>query len=348
MNKTSVLVVDDSAFMRKLIAGFLNESGTCYAAGTARNGEDALEKVKALNPDVVTLDIEMPGMDGLQTLKRIMEGTPKPVIMFSGMTQRGADLTIQSLQMGAVDFIPKPSGAISLDLHKVKDDLIRKVEMAGQLKMKSITVNERNRPFNERKTSRLNSSMKVICIGTSTGGPRALQQVLPKLPADLNAPVFVVQHMPEGFTASLAARLDTLSHLTVKEAEDGELVKKATAYIAPGGTHMKVEESKSGLMIRLSKESLNTAHRPSVDVLFESLSLIKNVHKIAVIMTGMGSDGSEGLKKLKQSGSLHAISESEKTSVVFGMPKMAVETNAVDAVEHLEDIADAILKSVQS
>jgi two-component system chemotaxis response regulator CheB len=349
MSKITVLVVDDSAFMRKLITDFLEESGFIDVVATARNGQDALSKIGQFNPDIITLDIEMPGLNGLQTLKRIMEEFPRPVIMLSSTTQEGADHTIQSLELGAIDFIAKPSGAISLDLHKVKQELLQKVQVASHSRVRKIinanidTIKHKKKPITETKRYR----QHIVCMGTSTGGPRALQQVLPKLPEDLEAPVFIVQHMPEGFTASLAARLHSLSAVNVKEAEDGELALNGTAYIAPGGFHMKIEKAKYGLIIKLNKEYPRNSHRPSVDTMFESISRLENIHKVAVIMTGMGADGTEGLKKLKQSGDLHAISESEKTSIVFGMPKMAYQTKAIDAVEDVQDIAASILKFIR-
>jgi two-component system chemotaxis response regulator CheB len=345
MSKITVLVVDDSAFMRKLITDFLEESGFIEVVATARNGQDALSKIGQFNPDIITLDIEMPGLNGLQTLKRIMEEFPRPVIMLSSTTQEGADHTIQSLQLGAIDFIAKPSGAISLDLHKMKQELLQKVQVASHSRVRKIinanidTIKHKKKPITETKRYR----QHIVCMGTSTGGPRALQQVLPKLPKDLEAPVFIVQHMPEGFTASLAARLHSLSAVNVKEAEDGELALNGTAYIAPGGFHMKIEKAKNGLIIKLNKEYPRNSHRPSVDTMFESISRLENIH----IMTGMGADGTEGLKKLKQSGDLHAISESEKTSIVFGMPKMAYQTKAIDAVEDVQDIAASILKFIR-
>lgn len=349
MSKITVLVVDDSAFMRKLITDFLQESGQIEVVATARNGADALSKIRQFNPDVVTLDIEMPVIDGLQTLKMIMAECPRPVIMLSSTTKEGADNTILSLQLGAIDFISKPSGAISLDLHKIKEELIQKIHIASKLDEKKF-ITEITKPIHVNKEifrEKKEYLQHLICIGTSTGGPRALQQVLPKLPQSLEAPIFVVQHMPEGFTQSLAARLDALSEISVKEAEDGETAKNGTAYIAPGGYHLKVVKSLNRLVMTLDKEEQRKGHRPSVDTMFDSISKLKDIHKVAVIMTGMGADGTEGLKKLKQSGDLHAIAESEKTSIVYGMPKMAIQSNAIDVVEDVQNIAAAILKFIR-
>ncbi|WP_078434332.1 protein-glutamate methylesterase/protein-glutamine glutaminase [Metabacillus halosaccharovorans] len=354
MRKTSVLVVDDSAFMRKLISDFLSEHEQIQVVGTARNGADALTKIEELNPDVVTLDVEMPIMNGLEALKIIMKKCPRPVIMLSSTTKDGAENTILSLQYGALDFIPKPSGSISLDLHKVKEELKNKVILAKSANLKKLNNQLLQKTTSYSKIDSKNSQSPVsfdndrlgksiVCIGTSTGGPRALQHVLTKLPSDLNAPIFIVQHMPQGFTQSLANRLHTISSIDVKEAVNGEVVKKGTAYIAPGGSHMKIVKSGSALTIKIDQSDIRNGHRPSVDVMFESVSELNNYRKIAVIMTGMGSDGSEGLKKMKSKGVVKAISESEETSVVYGMPKSAVATNLVDRVANVEEIAEVIL-----
>ncbi|MGM0873687.1 MAG: protein-glutamate methylesterase/protein-glutamine glutaminase [Bacillota bacterium] len=361
MGKIRVLVVDDSAFMRKLIKDFLSEDEKIEVIGTARDGQDAVRKVELLNPDVVTMDIEMPIMNGLEALKVIMDQFSRPVIMLSSTTKESAENTIKSLQYGAFDFIPKPSGAISLDLYKVKEELKQKVTLAKtanvrkmpkevmekncplKLECSKIDSNRDKRPMSIDKNS---LNQKLVCIGTSTGGPRALQHVLPKLPADIDAPIFIVQHMPPGFTQSLANRLNSISTITVKEAVNGELVQKGIAYIAPGGSHLKVIKSRTALTIKIDNSDIRNGHRPSVDVMFESISKIQDYRKIAVIMTGMGSDGTEGLKKLKLTGVVKAISESEQTSVVYGMPKSALSTNLVDKVEHVEDIADSIMDFV--
>ncbi|EDL63964.1 protein-glutamate methylesterase/protein-glutamine glutaminase [Bacillus sp. SG-1] len=357
MKQTKVLVVDDSAFMRKLITDFLSSSEHLEVVATARNGKDALEKIEKFKPDVVTLDVEMPVMNGIEALKAIMEKSPLPVIMLSSTTKEGAENTILAMNYGAIDFIAKPSGAISLDLHKVKEELVAKVLNAGRVSIRQIKKANEIKPQifytdngnRSQKGSSLVSwnrvSKKIICIGTSTGGPRALQQVVTALPSEIQAPILIVQHMPPGFTKSLANRLNTLSDIAVKEAEDGELLKKGTAYIAPGGFHLKVEEKRGDLFVVLDEHELPRAgHRPAVDVMFESVSQLKNYDKIAVIMTGMGSDGSKGLVKLKGSGKVKAIAESEESCIVFGMPKAAISTNLVDEIQSIENIAGCIMK----
>ena len=353
-----VLVVDDSAFMRKLIGDFLTASNQLEVIGIARNGEDAITKIKKLRPDVVTLDVEMPKVNGIEALKRIMEECPVPVVMLSSTTRAGAEETVTAMELGAVDFIAKPSGTISLDLHKVQDEIVEKVVAASKVNVTKLTKSYRTKSEQQASDSPSEvidptmitdipwgvNSPRMILIGTSTGGPRALGRVLTKFPCHLDAPIVVVQHMPPGFTKSLANRLDGQSAINVKEAEHGEILRKGTAYIAPGGFHTKVVESGKHLSIQLTKdEAPRNGHRPSVDILFESASLIRNYGKIAVIMTGMGSDGSEGLVKLKERGNVKAIAESKETCIVFGMPKSAIATKLVDRVEHIEDISRSIM-----
>jgi two-component system, chemotaxis family, protein-glutamate methylesterase/glutaminase len=352
MDKVKVLVVDDSAFMRKMIVDFLSENTHIEVVGTARNGKEALEKILQSHPDVVTMDVEMPIMNGLEALKQIMQEHPLPVVMVSSTTTEGAENTITAMQYGAVDFVAKPSGSISLDLYKVKEELTSKVLLASRANVRIISRNSKSgkiavnhwiKPFSHQAPQR----KKVIGIGTSTGGPRALQLVLTKFPENFPAPIVIVQHMPKGFTKSLAQRLDALSSITVKEAEDGETLQNGTAYIAPGGYHLLVHEAKGMLTARLEQSPPRNGHRPSVDVLFESLSTVTDYEKIAVIMTGMGSDGTAGLKKLKENAATKVIAEAQETAVVFGMPKAAIQANVVDDIVPLEEIAGAIIKYVE-
>lgn len=355
MNKAKVLVVDDSAFMRKLISDFLSENPRLHVVGTARDGQEALQKIEQLKPDVVTLDVEMPVMNGLETLKHIMQKQPLPVVMISSTTKEGAENTILALQYGAVDFIAKPSGAISLDLYKIKDKMIEKVLLASEANLRTVKAKQKMSMLSQKQYRKIEVSerqnvsgkKKIIAIGTSTGGPRALQHVLTKFPATIDAPIFIVQHMPKGFTKSLATRLDSLSSIHVKEAEDGEIVQKGTAYIAPGGKHLYVKRVGTSLAIHLDEAAPRNGHRPSVDVMLESLSALTNYEKVAVIMTGMGSDGTAGLKQLKASGKTFVIAESAESSVVFGMPKSAIAANVVDEIIHVDDIAEAVMKHVQ-
>ncbi|WP_335870735.1 protein-glutamate methylesterase/protein-glutamine glutaminase [Bacillus sp. 2205SS5-2] len=359
--RKKVLIVDDSAFMRKLIHDFISEHPLLEPVGFARNGMDAIEKIKLLQPDVVSMDVEMPILNGIDALKQIMKECPVPVIMLSSTTTTGTENTVLAMSHGAVDFIAKPSGTISLDLYKVKEEIVAKLVEASKIQISKLHANHSSllpkkilnqnvstdrKVYNKLKpTTRQSKTQKIICIGTSTGGPRALQQVLTSLPKGIPAPIVVVQHMPAGFTRSLAQRLDSLSQIEIKEAEDGEVLQQGIAYIAPGGYHLKVRKMESRLAVSLDKiEAQRNGHRPSVDVMFESISEIRNFDKIAVIMTGMGSDGAQGLIKLKRSGSVKAIAESQATSIVYGMPKAAVSTNMIDDIEPLNHIADAIMK----
>lgn len=355
MNKVKVLVVDDSAFMRKLISDFLSEHPRLHVVGTARDGQEALQKIEQLNPDVVTLDVEMPVMNGLETLKHIMQKKPLPVVMISSTTTEGAENTILALQYGAVDFIAKPSGTISLDLYKIRDKMIEKVLLASEANLRTVKIKQKMSMLPQKQYSKIGVSernnaigkKKIIAIGTSTGGPRALQHVLTKFPATIDAPILIVQHMPKGFTKSLATRLDSLCNIRVKEAEDGEVIQKGTAYIAPGGNHLYVKRVGTSLAIHLDEAAPRNGHRPSVDVMFESLSALTDYEKVAVIMTGMGSDGTAGLKQLKASGNTFVVAESAESSVVFGMPKSAIAANVVDEIVHVDDIAEAVMRHVQ-
>lgn len=373
MKKINVLVVDDSAFMRKMIGNILTSDEGIHVIGTAKTGKEAIEKVKQLKPDVVTLDIEMPVMNGLDALKVIMKECPVPVIMLSSLTQEGATSSFIALDNGAVDFVPKPSGSISLNIETVSEQIINKVKIAVTVNLRklhfptaakkilirkehntSVVVEENKVPIvNEKKAPIVRSinsnslsklSERIVCIGTSTGGPRALQEVLTKIPDGFQPPIFIVQHMPAGFTKSLAMRLDKLSAIHVKEAENGEKVENATAYIAPGGFHLKVIQKNNELFIELSEEPPKNGHRPSVDVMFESISRLMNYKITSAILTGMGADGAKGMKLIKQYCKGTTIAESEETSVVFGMPKAAVLLNIVDEVVPIQQVADTIMK----
>ncbi|OMC88795.1 chemotaxis response regulator protein-glutamate methylesterase [Viridibacillus sp. FSL H7-0596] len=371
-----LLIVDDSAFMRKLISDFFTDNTKIQVIGTARNGNDALRKIKSLKPDVVTMDVEMPEMNGLEALKRIMAESPVSVVMLSSTTERGADSTLEAMANGAVDFIAKPSGTISLDLHKIKNDLVYKVEHAANVQVSKLRQTivqsnttkltgelsgsgllSRNVPRVQQQIRMAETAAtqvkkewsahtkKLILIGTSTGGPRALQEVITKIPATIKAPILIVQHMPAGFTKSLSNRLDQLADITVKEAENGDILQNGVAYIAPGGYHMKLRKIGMSYGITLdAQEPPRGGHRPSVDVLFEDTCQFHEIDKIAVIMTGMGADGTKGLIQLKNTGKVIAITESANTCIVYGMPKAAFETGLVDEVADVDDIADTIMK----
>jgi two-component system chemotaxis response regulator CheB len=331
--KIKVLVVDDSIVMRRIISDMLSKDGEIEVVGTARNGAEALEMVRRLNPDVVTMDIEMPVMDGLTALQHIMAESPRAVVMLSSMDKRQADITFKSLDLGAVDFIPKTGGSLSLDLEKESEGIISKVKAAAKAR-----IIPRRAPGSVQPTSMTTLSGDwIVLIGSSTGGPKALPEVLSRLPANLPAAVLVVQHMPEGFTRSFAERLNWVSALEVKEAEEGEEIKKGKVYIAQGNKHLTLK----GNRLHLDDGPKVNFVRPAVDVLMRSVAPHYGPRTVGVVLTGMGSDGAAGMQLIKQMGG-KTIVQSEETCVVYGMPKAVVELNAADRIVPLEDIAQAI------
>ncbi|NOU93413.1 chemotaxis-specific protein-glutamate methyltransferase CheB [Paenibacillus sp. LMG 31456] len=365
MQPYGVLVVDDSVFMRKIITDLISEDPQFQVVATAKNGKEALELVKKLKPNVVTMDIEMPEMNGLDALKAIMSELPTPVVMLSSLTQDGARETITALERGAVDFIGKPSGSISLDLHKVKTALLEKLHIAVKTNVNKFQLNPLvSKPsprlavatetvvqsITEKQQQQLKPSSHVsqlVAIGTSTGGPRALHQVISQIPGHTPAPIVIVQHMPPNFTKSLAQRLDSVSELNVLEAENGMILQNGTAYIAPGGYHMTIARNGPGAYkIHLNLEDPRAGHRPSVDILFESLLPLKELKRHIVLMTGMGADGAKGMLALKQAGATTTIAESEETCIVYGMPRAAVELNCVMHVLPQQEIARKISQAV--
>ncbi len=357
-NLIKVLVVDDSAFMRKVISDILNSDEKIKVVGTAKNGAEAIEKVCGLNPDIITLDVEMPVMDGLTCLEKLTEICDIPVLMLSSLTHEGSAATIKALERGAIDFVAKPTNIFNMASNEKKVELIGKVKFIANLryKVKKSKAEEEGRET-IKKSSRLAKSdkksqkeeevKKIVAIGVSTGGPKALREVIPLLPADFPAAVLVVQHMLPGFTKSLAERLDSISEIEVKEAEDGEIIRAGYVYIAPGDYHMRVKFDEDGkLGIKLSDEVPVGGHRPSIDIMMESLSDTRLSNITAVIMTGMGGDGSEGVKKIKNINNGYIIAQDEKSCIVFGMPKVAIDTGVVDTVVSLDGIAKEIRRIV--
>ncbi|MEC5422673.1 chemotaxis response regulator protein-glutamate methylesterase [Virgibacillus sp. C22-A2] len=344
MQPIRVIVIDDSAFMRKVISDILESDNRIEVIATARNGEDGLKKIKNLHPDVVTLDVHMPIKDGLTALREIMRDNPVPVIMLSSVTEEGAAKTVEAISNGAVDFIMKPSGSISLNIATIKDEIIDKVIIASKVILTETAeiVSIHKTALKQTASNLYNKT--IIVVGTSTGGPRALQRLLTDLPSNLLAPILIVQHMPPGFTKSLADRLNSLSNVYVKEAVQGEIIKDNTAYIAPGNYHMKAKRVGTGLAIELTKEDLLNGHRPAVDMLFESAATIQKVNKIAVILTGMGSDGAKGIKRMKEldPGTV-VIAEAEESAIVYGMPKAAVNTNCVNHVVPINNVGKMVI-----
>jgi two-component system chemotaxis response regulator CheB len=361
-----ILVVDDSVFMRKIISDLISEHPDFQVVGTAKNGKEAVEQVKLLKPHAITLDIEMPVLNGLDALQQIMAEQPTPTVMLSSLTQEGATETIRALELGAFDFICKPSGSVSLDLYKVKKLLHETLLFAVKSKHKFPSPNAPQRavpkkaakplsgikqPLNIPAVSQESTTQfkHLVAIGTSTGGPRALHQVIAQIPAGFPAPIVIVQHMPPNFTKSLAQRLNDISQIKVVEAQDGEILHTATAYIAPGGYHMTIHrDGVKNYKIRLSKGEPRMGHRPSVDEMFESLLDLKDIQKHIALMTGMGSDGAKSMLALRESGVPTTIAEAEESCVVYGMPRAAVELKAAMHVIVQQDIAAMLVKAVLS
>jgi len=357
LNSIKVLVVDDSAFMRKIIREILEEDSSIHVVGTARNGQDALAKIEELDPDIVTMDIEMPQMDGITALKLIMRETPRAVIMLSSLTEEGAEVTIRALQLGAVDFITKPTNASSYNLGVIKKELAVKVKGAASAILRNLRVIKPQVPekiepkielpaLNKRKKLGFRLG-RAVAIGVSTGGPKTLLDIIPRLPADFPATIFITQHMPAGFTKSLAERMDSLSKIRVEEARDTEIAEQGTAYLAPGDFHMTVSPAvlAKGVMVKVDEKPLNTLHRPSVDVMMSSVAATYGAKSVGVILTGMGQDGTKGMSLIKGQGG-KTLAEDESSCIVFGMPKMAIESGCIDKVVSSRRMAAAIMEAV--
>ncbi len=344
-----VLVVDDSSLVRKIVTDILEKDPAIKVVGTANNGKTAIFRNQELNPDVITMDIEMPILDGLAALRQIMATKPKPVIMMSVLTQHGADATFKALELGAVDFIPKPSTLMSMSVEEIGDLLIKKVKSVykSKLNINKIESEKNNSVYlkSDIKPILKTVSDKIVAIGTSTGGPSALINVFKKFPEKFPSPVLVVQHMPEGFTAAFSKRLNDSSNLEVKEAEDGDEVFPGHGYVAPGHSHMNLVKIGDKYKLRVFKSEKVSGHMPSIDVLFNSIAEFAGNRSVGVIMTGMGKDGSEGLLKIKERGG-YTIAQNEETSVVYGMNRVAVDIGAVDEIVSLSDITDKIVKHI--
>lgn len=355
--KIKAVVVDDSAFMRKSLSIMLESSGEIEVVATARDGIEGVEMVKTKFPDIVTMDIEMPRMDGLTALQKIMKEHPTPVLMVSSLTTEGAKDTLKALEYGAVDFIPKELSYVNVNIIKIKEDLVAKVKAIVSQKSLSLRLQRIQNLSSNKHTSaaapKQNYSGRTIpqigyhaiALGVSTGGPMSLQKVIPQLSKKLSIPMFIVQHMPPKFTKSLAERLNGLSEVEVKEAEDREIVRGGVVYIAPGGFHMTVEKMGNGpSMISISSTPSDTLHRPSVDVMLNSVIKVYGKYALGVIMTGMGRDGADAIKELKIKGG-YSIVQDEDSCVVYGMPKAVVDAGYADLVLPLDNIANAINKA---
>lgn len=344
-----VLVVDDSSLVRKIVTDILEKDPSIKVIGTANNGKTAIFRNHELDPDVITMDIEMPILDGLAALKQIMSTNPKPVIMMSVLTQHGANATFKALELGAVDFIPKPSTLMSMTVEEIGDQLVKKVKSVYNSNFNINRFDEEIGKSELLKTAGeqpvKETSDKIVAIGTSTGGPSALLTVFRQFPEKFPSPVLVVQHMPEGFTTAFSQRLNDNSNLQVKEAADGDDALPGHGYIAPGHSHMNIVKTGDRFKIRVFKGNKVSGHMPSIDVLFNSVAEFAGGKSIGVIMTGMGRDGSEGLLKIREKGGF-TIAQNEETSVVYGMNRVAVEIGAVKEVVSLVEITDKIVKHI--
>lgn len=371
MDKIRAIVVDDSAFMRKAISDMIESESNFEVVAKFRDGRELVEKIDEFNPDIITLDVHMRDLDGLSTLKELKRlGKSYPIIMLSSATTEGSELTLECLDNGAISFITKPSGSISLDIDKVKENLINQIKgivgSRSKTKRKDISSDirerhntlqvsskqeeiSRNNAVTEVHTVRTenlipkNKKINAVVIGASTGGPKALQKVLTNLPKNLGVPVFVVQHMPEGFTKVFSERLNKVCEMNVVEAADGMKINNDTIYIAKGGSHMTIGNMNT---IYLNQQPSIWGVRPAVDKLFDSAVNVYGANLLSVILTGMGRDGADGTKKVKDNGGI-TISEDKSTCTIYGMPKAAFETGKVDLVLPLDQVCDNIIKIVK-
>jgi len=333
-----VLVIDDSAFVRRAVERMLIAAEDIEVVGTAADGEEGLRKARELRPDVVTLDIKMPRLGGLETLERLMQEQPLPVLLMSTLTQEGAEVTLRGLELGAMDFVDK-SSVQPMSMLSLADELVAKIRAMGGARV-------RVRPQPPRPQAEAGAERaELVVIAASTGGPTALQQVLSGLPAGFPAAVFVVQHIPRGFTKSLAERLDARSAIPVREAHDGDTVVPGGVLIAPAGIHSRLVRRGADVAVALDEEPRDALHRPSADVLMVSAAEVYGARVIGVVLTGMGSDGTEGLRAIQASGG-RTLAESEDTCVIYGMPKAALEAGVVERAAPLDRMAGEILAAV--
>lgn len=349
-----VLIVDDSIFMRNMLERVVKSNPQMQVVGKAENGEQAVELVKSLKPDVVTLDIEMPIMNGLQALEKIMNECSTAVIMVSTLTKESADETIKALSLGAVDFIPKSLESSQDNIFKKSELIQEKIIAAAKSKVngKVSRFTKTEEKIAEEKVimpkmtgylkrASYKNTPQILVIGSSTGGPKALDEVISNLSPNFKLPVVVAQHMPEGFTQALADRMNRMYHLNIKEAEDAEVLKPGNVYIAPGGKHLRVSKRLTGLVAEISEDKGESVFKPSVNVLAESVNKALGGDSIAIMLTGMGSDGAKGFKSLKDSGA-YIITQDEETCTVYGMPKSVVDLNASDEQLPVNEISNVV------
>ena len=335
-----VLVVDDSALMRKLIPKILERDNSIEVVGTAMDGHFGLKKIADLNPQVITLDLEMPGLNGIDTLKEIMRRWQLPVIVVSSHSTAGAAITLKALGLGAFDFVAKPAD-VSARMPEIAQELISKIKAAAS--SKAVRTQFLPEPVPAAKTQKQAGAAptRIVAIGVSTGGPNALQFLLSHLPAEFPGSILIVQHMPDGFTEMFAKRLDETCTIRVKEAQSGDLLVAGRVLVCPGNRHLKVKKLPLGNVAVLAEEPRVNGHRPSVDVLFRSVAEEFGPQAVAVIMTGMGEDGASGMGAIRAAGGT-TIAQSEESCVVFGMPKAAIDRGYVTRVVHLEDLANTL------
>ena len=352
-----VLVVDDSGFFRRRVKEILEEDPMLTVVGDAANGKEAIEQAAKLKPDVITMDIEMPVMDGIKATKEIMASNPIPVVMFSSLTTEGAKATLEALEAGALDFLPKRFEDISQDREEAKKLLCQRVRTIGQRKStlkkilpkaipseikKTVTTTPTKRPSVNISKS---GGIDLVAIGTSTGGPLALQNVLIDLPENFPKPIIMIQHMPATFTPAFAKRLDQLCKITVKEAEDGDQLKPGVALLAPGGKQMLIDGRSGNAVVKVIESEPSLTYKPSVDITFRSANKIFPAKTLAIVLTGMGADGREGARMLKTQGSEVWVQD-EDSCVVYGMPAAIVEAGLADKVLDINDFSKAIIKRI--
>jgi len=354
-SRISVLVVDDSAFMRTALARMISSDPELQVLGTACDGSEALERVATLDPDVVTLDVEMPGLGGLETLRRVMSESPRPVIIVSSTSVKNAAFTFQALEAGAYDYIPKQLSSQSLDISHIRTELISKIKAAAQSPRSRAALRVPRKPPQavtalEDATFPVTAESvrpAIVAIGISTGGPKALEEILPLFPQDLPVPILIVQHMPPGFIAPFAQRLNGLCTVQVRQATHGEIVYPGVIYLAPSGIHMTVERSTaSRTAICLTSHPINCPHIPSADVLMQSVAATFQSLAMGVIMTGMGSDGALGMKAIRRAGGL-TVGQDEATCAVYGMPRVCADLGVLQRVMPLSEIPRYIVHATR-
>ena len=354
MAKIKVVVVDDSALVRSLLTEIINRQPDMVCIGAAADPLVAREMIRELNPDVITLDVEMPRMDGLEFLSRLMRLRPMPVVMVSTLTEQGAEITLRALEMGAVDFVAKPRIGVSSGLQELAGDIVDKIRVAAGAHVRRLpsapatptTSAASSTPPLPRAVLPRVSTEKIICIGASTGGTEAIREVLMPLPADSPA-IVITQHMPPGFTTSFAHRLDTLCRIRVQEARDGDRILPGHAYIAPGGHHLRIDRNGSNYVAVVEDTEPVNRHRPSVEVLFKSAARVIGPNALGIMLTGMGADGAAAMREMKDAGSYNYVQD-EASCVVFGMPRMAIQHGAAHEVLPLSQIGPALLARLAS